>query len=504
MFLLVTRGDQPGVQRALQHTLDRMAVGGVCDQVGGGFHRYAVDATWTVPHFEKMLYDNAQLAVLYALAADRWADEWYAQVTRRTLDYVLREMAAPDGRFYSAQDAEVAAREGGNYVWTRQQAHDALLTMEAADRALALRAYGLDDGPNFQDPHHAQEPPSHVLRMNGRPHEVARELGVPVPHLAAVLERANALMYSVRAERPQPITDDKTVAAWSGMMIEALALAAQACRAPEYATAAARAAEFMLTHMRTGDGGLRRVWRNGQGAVGGFLQDYACVANGLLMLERVKGGEKWGRAAAELMAHAHAQFCDPVTGRWFDTAAGDAQLFMRGQDMDDGALPSGMSSALRALIGLAKLRAPAPAGDWATMAERWLTAVAPAVLEQPVSCTGTLLCARELRRLRHPVHFALHPTGDSRRFTLVTMVADEHHVSGGDLFTLTAGPGMPPLTVAANGVPAELVGRVEIPVEFVSPPNAPASIVVRWQVCTARECRPPQETLVRDTLTFQT
>jgi uncharacterized protein YyaL (SSP411 family) len=241
------------VDQAVRLTLDRMACGGINDHVGGGFHRYSVDATWTVPHFEKMLYDNAQLAAVYARAGATYDDAFYREVAGRTLDYVQREMTGPEGELYSAEDAEVDGREGGNYVWQPDEVRAALGTDDAA---LAIKVYGLEGGPNFRDPHHAESPPAYVLRLSGRPEKVAAELGVTVEALRERMGRIDARLYEVRARRPQPRLDDKVLTAWSGLMIGALARAGLALKRREHVEAAARAADFVFTRMRDGAGDL--------------------------------------------------------------------------------------------------------------------------------------------------------------------------------------------------------------------------------------------------------
>ncbi|QYU67869.1 DUF255 domain-containing protein [Leptolyngbya sp. 15MV] len=204
------------IDAVVRFTLDRMAIGGLQDQIGGGFHRYCVDAHWTVPHFEKMLYDNAQLVGLYARAAATYGDGYYRRVVERTIAYVAREMTGPDGSFYSAQDAEVDGLEGANYVWRPEEARDAL---PEDLRPIAMRALGLDGGANFQDPHHPDAAATHVLRLRARPEEVAAELGMTPGDFDAAMDRAAELMRRVRDARPKPRLDDKVLASWNGLMI---------------------------------------------------------------------------------------------------------------------------------------------------------------------------------------------------------------------------------------------------------------------------------------------
>lgn len=555
-FLFETRRADSGVTRALRHMLDRMAIGGIRDQIGGGFHRYSVDAEWTVPHFEKMLYDNALLAVLYTRAAAEWGDAYFARVARETLDWILREMTGEHGQFFSAQDAEVAGREGANYIWTAEEIRSALGGVDSPrdaphalahpprdamhtpldrardapsrpDAAFALRVYGVDRGPNFRDPHHPDAPPASVLRLNDRSERVAAVLGMTDAEFAERLARVNAALLAVRAARPQPLTDDKTIAAWTGLAMEAFALAGKALAEPRFTAAAERAARFVLDRMRAPDGGLLRIWRGGTAAIPGFLEDHACVANGLLALG-------WEREAAELMRRAHAEFADLDTGAWFDVGAGRNELWARGRSLDDGAVPSGTSSALRALAMLAGgALAPAERAEFRAWAVALAAAVAPAVLEQPVSASGTVLAARHLAALVEreatvdhpvPVRMALHWTPGAREAVLELAIAPGHHVTAGEAFAVHPADGTPsawiieavpaPHTSAASAgektgatptggitppgaLPSVWEGTVRVPIAFAAPPLAPPALSIHWQVCTDRACLPPQTTVVR-------
>ena len=395
-FLMDAGG--PAMEQVVRRTLDAMAIGGLFDQVGGGFHRYTVDATWTVPHFEKMLYDNGQLASLYADAFRRWRDPFHAEAARRTCEYVIREMVGEGGRFLSAQDAEVDAREGANYVWTPEEARAALEAAGCvADWAFAARLYGLDGAANFKDPHHADAPAVHVLRLSARPDALAREMGITDAEFAARRTRVDAALLAARSLRRQPGTDDKTIAAWSGLMAEGMADAGAALGELAFLDAAARAASFVLVQMRGVDGALRRTWRGGTASVDGFLEDYACMANACLALADATGGPHWRGEARALLAAAEARFLDPASGAWFDTVEGAADLFVRVRSVDDGAVPSGTASILRAMIRLGRAERDVAMLD---RAERAIAAIAPALREQPVASSGTVLAARALAAAR--------------------------------------------------------------------------------------------------------
>ena len=391
-FLLETGAGS--IDQVLRHTLDAMAIGGIFDQVGGGFHRYAVDATWTVPHFEKMLYDNGQLASLYADAFRRWGDSLHAETARRTCEYVIREMVGEDGRFLSAQDAEVAAREGANYVWTPQEARADLESAGCADDvAFAFRMYGLDGAANFKDPHHPDAPAVHVLRLSERPDQLARSMGITDAEFRTRRARVDAVLLAARMLRPQPMTDDKTIAAWSGLMAEGLADAADALGDRHFAEAAGRGISFVLEHMRSADGGLLRTWRGGTASVDGFLEDYAHMANACLALAHASGDWRWRTEARALIAAAEVRFLDPVSGAWFDSPATAPDLFTRVRSVDDGAVPSGTSSILRAMAVLATAERDAP---MLLRAQRAIAAIAPALREQPVAASATVLAARRV------------------------------------------------------------------------------------------------------------
>jgi len=365
------------VKTALTHTADRMAVGGLFDQVGGGFHRYCVDGTWTVPHFEKMLYDNGQLASFYAALVERTSDPFHAETLRRTLDYVLREMTTESGAFASAQDAEVNAREGQSFLWTPKEVRAAL---EAAGRAdlwpMAESIYGLGGSHNFVDPHHPGAAPSFVLRLASRPEVLAKGLDLPLDEFNTRRAALNEILKGVRDQRPQPMRDDKVIVSWNGMMIAGLADGGRALREPRFVAAAVRAAEFILAHMRAPDGGLFRVHRGGQSRIPAFLEDYAALARGLVALARADDArrERWLTEAGGLLDAALARFSDP-RGGCFDTLEGQGDLFVRTRSISDGAMPSGNSMLIAAMLDLAeaiKESRPGAGASASAASERWI------------------------------------------------------------------------------------------------------------------------------------
>ncbi|MBL4590657.1 MAG: thioredoxin domain-containing protein [Phycisphaerales bacterium] len=344
------------IDAVMKTTLDKMALGGINDQIGGGFHRYATDAIWLVPHFEKMLYDNAQLAHIYARATVVYNDSLYARTVRRTLDYVLTEMTDPGDPgvrgFFSAQDAEVDGREGLNYLWV-QSDFDKVL---GDDTDFASKVYGLDAGTNFQDPHHPDEPPRNVLRLSNRPDQLAPQIGMALDAFLDKLDAINAKLYSAREQRKQPRLDDKVSCGWNGMIISGLVAGGEAVDEPRYIEAAEHAAEFLYTHMRTENGQLARAYRAGKAKIPGLLEDYAMCVQGLLALHRSKlsRDENSLPRAIELMEQARTDFGDP-DGGYHDTRADRTDLFVRSRSVYDGAVPSGISVMFANLVELADL-----------------------------------------------------------------------------------------------------------------------------------------------------
>ncbi|KAA0217331.1 MAG: thioredoxin domain-containing protein [Leptolyngbya sp. PLA3] len=390
-FLLRARAhiEDPQTRAALDHaichTLDRISIGGIHDHVGGGFHRYAVDATWTVPHFEKMLYDNAQLALVFARAARIYDDAWYRRIVRRTLDYVLREMtepAAPGAAgFFSAQDAEVDHREGLNYLWTGEQFSQLL----ADDADFAREIYGLSAGPNFQDPHHPDEPARSVLRLKDRPDRLAQARQLPADELFARLDRVNERLLAARSQRKPPLTDDKVITSWNGLMIAALTEGAELLADDRYARAARAAARFIVEHMYDADGRLLRIGRNRQAHTPAFLEDHGALISALCALHRT-GQREPGfdplEAAVALAARARDAFAD-ASGAYFDTREDQSDLFVRPRSTYDGAMPSGPALMLHALIDLAELTDDRGHAD---AAGRLLASVSADLARSPVAC----------------------------------------------------------------------------------------------------------------------
>lgn len=386
---------QQAVDHAVRHTLDRMALGGIHDHLAGGFHRYSVDPRWEVPHFEKMLYDNAQLATTYATRFLRAGDAFDARVLRKTLDYIMREMTDAKGGFYSAQDAEARHREGLTFLWTPEQFREVLAEQDAE---FAARVFGLDNPANFRDPHHPDDPPSHVLAMPARPEVLAAREGMSVDAFWERLDEINTRLLAHRRSRPQPITDDKILAGWNGLMIAGMSDGARALKDEKYLDAAERAARFVMEKMApAGDGELMRVWRDGKTSTPAFLEDYAMMAQGLSSLARAQSvflrDAEWSKSrAAALVLRAFERFCDE-NGVLYDTRKDQPDLIVRTRSVYDGAIPCAVSIMLNALLDLYELTGQ---GAYLDRARRAMASMSRAVRDSPV---GSINSTRALMRV---------------------------------------------------------------------------------------------------------
>jgi uncharacterized protein YyaL (SSP411 family) len=382
-FLVAVAWGDPAAQDALLHTLDRMAMGGINDQVGGGFHRYSTDQRWLVPHFEKMLYDNAQLASVYARVHELTGDAFYGEVVEETLDYVLREMTSADGAFYSAQDAEANEREGDSYVWTPAQVRRALDDAGVGEQFdFAEVAYGLTAGGNFIDPHHRAEGSKNVLYLPARPEVIAGQIGLNLDDFNERMSLVNAALLAARDGREQPITDDKVLTEWNGLMISAMVDGSRALGESRYLESARRAATFVLENMRTPDGGLYRAWRAGQARIDGFSSDYAHFVRGLLALHRGTGERVWLDEAAELARVSGRKFSDERSGVYYNTLAGQADLFVRVATTRDGVIPCANSVMLMNLLDLCELTGEA---SWLDEASKTLGGLSSRIRRSPRS-----------------------------------------------------------------------------------------------------------------------
>ena len=352
-------GDAEARRMALA-TLRAMARGGVYDHLGGGFHRYATDARWRVPHFEKMLYDQAQLVDTYLRAFRLSGDSLYAAVARDVIAYVDRVMLHEDGGFYSAEDAESATdpaapdekEEGAFYTWTKAEI-DRLLPPDAA-RAFAY-AYGVEPDGNAAgaDPH-GEFVGENILYRAHTAEEVAAHIGRPVAEIDADLAEARRTLFLARQERPRAHLDDKIILSWNGMMIGAYANAYAALGDPNYREVAERSADFLLEKLydpETGD--LLRRYRGGEARYAAHLEDYAAFVHGLLDLHDATGERRWLEHARTFTDAMIDRFFDEQNGGFFATAGDDPTIIVRSKEYYDGAEPSGNSLALLDLVRLA-------------------------------------------------------------------------------------------------------------------------------------------------------
>ncbi|MDP7069805.1 MAG: DUF255 domain-containing protein [Phycisphaerales bacterium] len=525
-LLLEAAWDREDVRNSLRHTLDRMAMGGMYDQVGGGFHRYSTDARWLVPHFEKMLYDNGMLASVYAEAAARTGDSFYAAIAAETLDYVLREMVDPTGAFWSAQDAESNAREGASYLWTPTEVREAVAegSLPEAWADFALTLYGLDRGTNFRDPHHPNEPASNVLYLPDHPKALAEASGLSIPEFHERVVAINEALLDRRDTRDQPITDDKILAGWNGLMIGGMADGGRLLGDPRYVAAARRAADWIKDAMWTQDGGLKRTARSGQvSEIPGFLEDYAFLVRGLLKLHEASGEQRDLEWAVLLMKQAHDRFFDGSAG-WFDAEDGDEALFVRGRSLHDGAVPSGTSVMLDNQRRLHQLT-----GDeaWLDAAAATVRPVALPLNQSPRAAAQAVAALHHLEQLApdrfggaphareavvsirlEPAAVSIDASGGASS-AVVFDIASPWHVAlhGGDGAVLparvesaTAGvlvtASWPEGTLFKGPVGAARVmeGTVSVPIVLKVEGDVPeaAQIAVTWQACDDRICLKPE------------
>ena len=314
------------------------------DQLGGGFARYSVDERWMVPHFEKMLYDNAQLARVYVHAWQVTGDDAYRRTATETLEFLAREMRHPDGGFYAALDADSEGVEGTYYLWTPGQMHAVL----GEDAPLAQAWFGVDDDGNFRDPHHPELMGRSVLSARQEPHALAERFGVSVEGLKGRVAAAHEKLTAARARRVRPGLDDKVLTAWNGLALAAFAEAGRALGDAQFREAAVQLATWLRANVWR-DGRLLHTWKDGRASVDGMLEDHAYLGLGLVETYRLTGDLAWLGWARELYDVLLERFHDEVRGGFFDTAADAEALIVRQRSLFDAATPSGNGAA--ALLG---------------------------------------------------------------------------------------------------------------------------------------------------------
>ena len=334
-------GYNPRALELVELTLEKMAYGGIYDQIGGGFHRYSTDAYWLVPHFEKMLYDNALLARVYLHTYLITGRALYRRVVEETLDYVLREMTDSSGGFYSAQDADSEGVEGKFFVWSPDEINS---VMGDADGEVFAGYYGVTAGGNFEG--------KNILNIRQDPEEFAETKGLTADQLGDIINRGSKALLEVREQRIHPMRDDKVLASWNGLMLRSFAEAAAALGRPDYLAVAIKNAEFLAGSMKSG-GRLLRTYRDGQAKLLGYLEDYSFVIDGLLALYEATFDLRWLDEAVTLADSMIELFWDEGIGGFYDTGSDHETLVVRPRDVFDNAQPCGGSVASDVLLRLA-------------------------------------------------------------------------------------------------------------------------------------------------------
>ena len=351
-------------------TLQRMATAGIYDQIGGGFHRYSTDAFWMVPHFEKMLYDNALLVRLYLHAYQVTDNPLYRRIVEETLEYVQREMTSPEGGFYSAQDADSEGEEGKFFIWLPREITD---TLGEEVGEIICRYFGVTPHGNFEG--------RNILRVAMDAANLAREEGMDAAQFGEMLEGAKARLLAKRSERIAPGLDDKVLTSWNGLMLAAFAEAAAVLGRKDYAEVAERNASFMLENLLR-EGRLLRTYKDGQAKLNGYLEDYAFLIDGLLKLHEVNFSRQTLESAIELGYAMVELFWDATTGQFFDTGHDHEELVVRPKDLTDNAIPCGSSMAVDVLLRLAVITGD---GDMERRASGALRAVRQLMMTFPTA-----------------------------------------------------------------------------------------------------------------------
>ncbi len=403
-------------------SFQKMARGGIYDHLGGGFARYAVDAIWLIPHFEKMLYDNALLVRLGAHLWQATKDDEVRRVTAETVQWLEREMTSPEGGFYSSLDADSEGQEGKFYVWSEEEI-DALL---GADALLVKAYYGVTRSGNFEG--------KNILFVGAARGVAAARAGLERERLDSILSRARSTLYDARAKRVWPGRDEKILAAWNGLMLRGVATAARAFGDKEFAALALRNAEFLAREMVRG-GRVMRSHKAGVTRINGYLEDHAAVALGFLAVYELTFDEAWVDRAREIADAMIAWFWDDQTGAFFDTAKDAEQLITRPRDVTDNAIPSGTSLAVELLLHIAELQHDS---EYRRRASFTLNALADLVLKYP-SAFGHLLGSADME-LNGAIEIALVGTATDPEFEGLERVVAERYVPS---LVLAGGAGGP-------------------------------------------------------------
>lgn len=371
-------GDEAALEM-VKHTCRKMAWGGMYDQLGGGFHRYSTDARWLAPHFEKMLYDNAQLARHYVHVYQITGDSFYREIAEEVYEYVTREMTSPEGGFYSAQDADSEGEEGKFFVWTQEEVKEIL---GEDDAKLFCDFYDISRTGNFEG--------KNILNVRQTVEESAKQQNVSVEKLNDVLANGKQKLFLEREKRIKPLRDEKILAAWNGLMLESFAESAAVLDRKDYLEIAEKNADFVLTNLRR-DGLMLRTYKDGFGKLNGYLEDYAFFSSGLIALYEATGNLRWLEEACSIVDKMIEEFWDEENGGFYFTGKSHEELIVRSKDYFDNATPSGNSVAVEVLLKLNHLTGKEDYNRYAVTIQRLLTDS----IRRYASAFGRALCAMD-------------------------------------------------------------------------------------------------------------
>lgn len=425
LALDMCESDDGELLRIVEHSLQQMAQGGLRDHLAGGFHRYSTDRSWHVPHFEKMLYDQAMLLGVYTRAFEKTGNPIYSSVASEVADFVQRELTTPGGAFCSALDAETNAIEGEYYVWTSEEIKAVLGT---SDAKLFSKVYGLEQPNPFEH--------GFVLHLPKSLEVAAEELKISREQLEAQLSKMRTKLLAVRAKRERPLLDDKVLTAWNALMIRALAESGRILNRPQDIAAASTAAEFLLTNLKSADGRLLRTWRNGEAKYAAYLDDYAFLVAALLELDTATENSKWLSMATEIADIQNELFYDESLKAFYYTAKNHEKLIARTSSIYDSVFPSANSVSIRNLLQLDSM---GQADGYSTIAESTLKRFASASVRSPASSAGFARAVNQwLNRTQDPPSDTDSAIQFQRPETILASLTDENKTATSPEANVTA------------------------------------------------------------------
>lgn len=427
LFLLRywNRTKEKAALEMVEKTLHAMRLGGIFDQVGFGFHRYSTDAEWLVPHFEKMLYDQALLVLAYTEAYQVTSDVLFKLTAKEVLEYVLRDLTSPEGVFYSSEDADSEGEEGKFYLWTEEEIRN---TLSHGEADLAIRIFGISSMGNYAEAIRRRNR-KNILHIAKPLTEIAQELNISLDELTFRLNKISHALFDKKKSRIPPAKDYKILLDWNGLMIAALAKASFVFNEPRYMEAARRAADFILANMKSENGTLYHLYAKGEKSVEGFLDDYAFFVFGLIEIYESSFEDKYLQAASELTRTMIEQFWDKTIGGFYFTTKDADAAFPMIKEVYDGAVPSGNSVALLNLLRLAQLSSET---EYADKANQIITAFSQEVKQAPAAHTFMLI----------GLDFALGPTYQ------VTLVGDPDEENMQEMFRALKAQYLPNVVVS--------------------------------------------------------